>query len=206
MAETLTPNDARARMRDLPAGAVVAIGGLALSRRPVELCKLLLMSGAKDLTLAGVTLSIESEPLIAAGRVRAVRTSYFGLDLFGLAPEFTRAAGLRVIEESERSFCAAIETMKIELALIHMPFADAAGNAYGYGSPGVDADLARAAKRTIVSIEEPQEGEASPARWTLPAADIDAIVRIPGGARPTSCAPLYALDGAALTAHAEKLK
>lgn len=207
LAEKLTPNDVRARMRALPAGAVVAIGGLSLSRRPVELCKLLQMSGAKELTLAGITLSIESEALIAAGLVRAVRTSYFGLDLFGLAPAFTAAAEagrLQVIDESERSFCAAIPSMKIELALIHMPFADAAGNAYGYGSPGVDADLARAAKRVIVSIEEPQEGEASPARWTLPAADVDAIVRIPGGARPTSCAPLYAFDGAALVAHAGK--
>lgn len=205
LAEKLTPNDVRARMRELRPGAVVAIGGLSLSRRPVELCKLLQLSGAKDLVLAGVTLSIESEPLIAGGLVRAVRTSYFGLDIFGLAPEFTRAATLQVIEESERSFCAAIPSMKIELALIHMPFADAAGNAYGYGSPGVDADLARAAKRVIVSIEEPQEGEAAPARWTLPAADVDAVVRIPGGARPTSCAPLYAFDGAALAAYAERL-
>lgn len=196
-------------MSDLPPGAVVAIGGLALSRRPVELCKLLQMSGARDLTLVGITLSIESEPLIAAGRVRAVRTSYFGMDFFGPAPVFTHAASegsLQVIDESERSFCGAIDAMKIELALIHMPFADAAGNAYGYGSPGVDADLARAARRVIVSIEEPTEGEASPTRWTLPAADVNAVVRIPGGARPTSCAPLYAFDGGALLAHAEKLK
>lgn len=194
-------------MRALPAGAVIAIGGLTLSRRPVALCKLLHESGAKELTLVGLTLGIESEALIAAGRVKAVRTSYYGLEIFGLAPEFTRAASdgrLQVIDESERSFCRAIGSMKIDLALLHAPFGDAAGNAYAYGSPAVDADMAAAAKSVMLSIEEPREGEPTPARWMLPAKDIDALVRIPGGARPTSCAPLYAYEGGAILAHVEK--
>ncbi|NIV39780.1 MAG: CoA transferase subunit A, partial [Anaerolineae bacterium] len=56
------------------------------------------------MTLVSLTCGFESDLLVGAGRVRRVRTCYFGLESFGLAPMFTRkatAGELEVVEETE---------------------------------------------------------------------------------------------------------
>ena len=58
------------------------------------------------LTLLTFTAGYESDLLVGAGLVRRVRTCYFGLEAFGLAPMFTQAATsgvLQVVEETEAS-------------------------------------------------------------------------------------------------------
>lgn len=87
-------------------GCTVGLGGMALSRRPVAFVRELLRQGAADLTLLGMTLGIEADVLVGAGRVRRVRSCYFGLESFGLAPMFTEAATsgqIEVMEETENS-------------------------------------------------------------------------------------------------------
>ncbi len=84
----------------------LALGGMNLYRRPVAFVRELLKREVRDLTLLCYTASYESDLLIGAGRVKAIRTCYCGLEAFGLAPMFTSKAmrgELKVIEESEGS-------------------------------------------------------------------------------------------------------
>jgi glutaconate CoA-transferase subunit A len=88
-------------------GQTLALGGLTLYRRPVAFVReLLRRPGLDGLTLLSFTGGYESDLLVGAGCVRRVRTCYFGLEVFGLAPMFTGAANggaIEVVEESEAS-------------------------------------------------------------------------------------------------------
>jgi glutaconate CoA-transferase subunit A len=89
-------------------GDTLALGGMTLYRRPVAFVRALLQreSPPRDLTLLCFTAGFESDLLVGAGLVARVRTCYFGLEAFGLAPMFTQAATagtLEVVEETEAS-------------------------------------------------------------------------------------------------------
>lgn len=105
MTEHLTLAEAALWVED---GQLLALGGMTLYRRPVAFVRALLSraSPPRDLTLAAFTAGYESDLLVGAGCVRAVRSVYFGLETFGFAPMFTAAAqrgALTVIEETEAS-------------------------------------------------------------------------------------------------------
>ena len=90
----------------VPSGCILGLGGMTLYRRPVGFVQALLGTGVADLTLIALTCGFEGDLLVGAGRVRRVRTCYFGLESFGLAPMFTRQASsgeLEVVEETEAS-------------------------------------------------------------------------------------------------------
>jgi glutaconate CoA-transferase, subunit A len=85
-------------------GDSVAFGGMLIYRRPVAAAIEIAKQCKKKLTLMGWTLSIESDILIGMDCVDKVRTSYLGLETFGLAPMFRKKAesgDLQVIEETE---------------------------------------------------------------------------------------------------------
>jgi len=89
-------------------GDVLALGGMTLYRRPMAFVRELLRrdSPPQNLTLLCFTASIESDLLVGAGLVGRVRTCYFGLEAFGLAPMYTKlatAGQVQVIEETEAS-------------------------------------------------------------------------------------------------------
>jgi glutaconate CoA-transferase subunit A len=87
-------------------GDTLALGGMTLYRRPVAFVRELIRQGTGDLTLLTFTAGYESDLLVGAGLVKRVRTCYFGLEVFGLAPMFTRlatAGKVEVIEETEAS-------------------------------------------------------------------------------------------------------
>jgi glutaconate CoA-transferase subunit A len=92
---------------------VLALGGMTLYRRPVAFARALLRRNPRprDLTLLCFTAGYESDLLVGAGCVSAVRTAYFGLEAFGFAPMFTEAANkgqIRIIEETETSLAMGI--------------------------------------------------------------------------------------------------
>lgn len=95
----------------ISSGSIIALGGMTLYRRPVAfiiaLIKQFQSEGhPKDLTLVAYTASYESDLLIGARLVKRVRTCYFGMEIFGLAPMFTYYANrgeLEILEESEAS-------------------------------------------------------------------------------------------------------
>lgn len=92
----------------IPDGCTLALGGMTVYRRPVAFVFELLRRDQrpKDLTLLCFTAGYESDLLVGARCVDTVRSCYFGLESFGLAPMFTEAAQkgtIRILEETEAS-------------------------------------------------------------------------------------------------------
>src|SRR5438477_6132504 len=89
-------------------GQTLALGGTTLYRRPVAFAYEMLRraSSPTTLTLMCFTAGYESDLLIGAGCVSRVRSCYFGLEIFGLAPMFTAARNIDVVPESEVSLAA----------------------------------------------------------------------------------------------------
>ncbi len=94
-------------------GMTIALGGMTVYRRPVAFVRALLQRNPRprDLTLLCFTAGYESDLLVGAGCVSAVRSCYFGLESFGFAPMFTEAAQkatIKIIEETEASLALGI--------------------------------------------------------------------------------------------------
>ncbi len=233
-------------------GDMLALGGMTLYRRPMAFSKALvrrfLKEGQpKDLTLLAFTAGLESDLLVGAGMIQRVRSCYFGLEIFGLAPMFTYYANrgeIEIVEETEASLAfglraqmaginfmpgrgwlgtdlpklrpdvrriqdpyseeelMAFPAIQPDVAVIHALRADEAGNAQIGKNKGVDEELMMTAKTVIVTAEEivPQLDRAD-----LVAPLVHHIVHAPGGAAPTSCHPLYSLDGEAILAYTEQV-
>lgn len=236
----------------IPSGCMLALGGMTLYRRPVTFVRALvnrfLQTGQpKDLTLMTFTAGYESDLLVGAGMVKNVRTCYFGLEIFGLAPMFTFLAGrgeINIIEETEASLAfglraqmasvgfmpgrgwlgtdlpalrpdvrtvtdpysgeelIAFPAIRPDFAVIHALRADLDGNAQIGDNKGIDEELSVAAKTVIITAEEvvPEL-----IRADLVAPFVHAVVHAPRGALPTSCHPLYPLDGEAILAYSEQV-
>jgi glutaconate CoA-transferase subunit A len=114
MTMTKTPyislEEAAETIRD---NTTLALGGMTVYRRPVAFVRELLrkQSRPKDLTLLCFTAGYESDLLVGAGCVKTVRTVYFGLESFGLAPMFTEMANkgeLHILEETEASLASGL--------------------------------------------------------------------------------------------------
>lgn len=233
-----------------PQSCKLSLGGFTLYRRPMAFSLALLErfrnEGApSDLTLINFTSSVESDILVGAGMVSKIRTCYFGLEVFGLAPHFTSAAAdgsIQIIEETEASLAFGIratlagvgfmpsiawqetDLMKLrpdvktiedpysgevltafpaincDVAVIHALEADAEGNACIGANQGVDRELSLIADKVIITTEKvvPQLEKVD-----IIGLVVDAVVEIPGGAWPTSCHPLYALDGLSILDYVE---
>jgi glutaconate CoA-transferase subunit A len=236
----------------VPAGCTLALGGMTIYRRPVAFVRALLKRyihthAPAELTLLAFTAGLESDLLVGAGMVRKVRSCYFGLEIFGLAPMFTYCANrgeIEIIEETEASLALglraamagvgfmpgrawlgtdlprlrldvrtvtdpysgeellAFPALKPDVAVIHALRADPEGNAQIGDNRGVDEELALTATTVIVTAEEilPELAKAD-----LVAPLVHSVVHAPRGAEPTSCHPLYPLDGKALLAYTEQV-
>jgi glutaconate CoA-transferase, subunit A len=92
---------------------------------------------------------------------------------------------------------AAVPALNPDVALIHAHRADMYGNVQVDGYQHMDADIARAARKVIVSAEQivsPAEIASRPAQTLLPYFAVDAVVPAPHGAYPHECYGLYAAD------------
>lgn len=233
-------------------GCTIALGGMTLYRRPVAFVRALLSrfqrsAEPKELTLLAFTAGLESDLLVGSGMVRKVRSCYFGLEIFGLAPMFTYCAGngaIEVIEETEASLAFGLRAAMAgvgfmpgrgwlgtdlpklrpdvrtirdpysdeeliafpaiipDVAVIHALAADAEGNAIIGANQGVDIELAMTARDLIITAEEIKP-EMETADIVAPM--VHAVVHAPRGALPTSCHPIYPLDGNALLAYSEQV-
>jgi glutaconate CoA-transferase, subunit A len=91
----------------------------------------------------------------------------------------------------------AIPALIPDVAIIHAHRADKFGSVQIDGYPHMDVDMARAAKRVIVSTEAIVPTEqiiADPSSTVLPHFVVDAVVEIPFGAYPNECYGLYEAD------------
>jgi glutaconate CoA-transferase subunit A len=200
-----------------------------------------------DLTLLAFTAGPESDLLVGAGMVKRVRSCYFGLEIFGLAPMFTYLANrgeIEITEETEASLAfglratladvgfmpgrawigtdlpklrpdvkvvtdpysgeelIAFPAIKPDVAVIHALRSDPEGNAIIGGNKGIDEELSIAANMVILTTEEvvPELDRAD-----LVAPFTHSVVHTPKGAAPTSCHPLYPIDGSAMLDYVENV-
>jgi len=139
--------------RLVESGDMLALGGMTLYRRPIAFVKALLKrkkatGEPNDLTLFAFTAGLESDLLVGSGMISRVRTCYFGLEIFGLAPMFTYLANrgeIEIIEETEASLAFGL---RAQMARINfMP---------GRGWLGTDLPALRPDVRTII---DPYNGE-----------------------------------------------
>jgi glutaconate CoA-transferase subunit A len=230
-------------------GDMIALGGTTLYRRPLAFVRELLRQGTGDLTLLELTAGLESDLLVGAGRVRRIRTCYFGLEAFGLAPMFTRLASqgaFETMEETEGSLAfglraaeagigfmparawlgtdmfkvrpdvkmvqdpytgellPAFPSIRPDVAVIHVPVADGEGNAALYINKAYDRELGLVADRVILTAEKIVDSPKElGSEIDILGRRVAALVHAPGGARPTSCYPHYALDSLAIMDYIE---
>jgi glutaconate CoA-transferase, subunit A len=134
-------------------GCMLALGGMTLYRRPVAFVRALIKryqgSGQPgDLTLLAFTAGYESDLLVGAGMVSHVRTCYFGLEIFGLAPMFTAKANngeIDIIEETETSLAMGLRAQMASVGFMA-----------GLGWIGTDLLRLRPDVRTV---KDPYSGE-----------------------------------------------
>lgn len=150
MDKRITIEEAAAQVRN---NCTLALGGMTLYRRPVAFVQSLIKRNIQvgepaDLTLLTFTAGIESDLLVGAGMISRVRTCYFGLEIFGLAPMFTHYANrgeIEIIEETEASLAFGIRAQMAGVGF--MP---------GRGWIGTDLPKLRPDVKTII---DPYTGE-----------------------------------------------
>ena len=132
----------------------------------------------------------------AAGLPMAVLRGFVGSDL----PNHN--ANIRLIEcPFTQEKLAATPAINPDVAIIHAQKADCQGNVLLWGIVGVQKEIALAATRCIVTVEEIVDKlEAPPNACVLPAWTIDAICEVPGGAFPSYAHGYYERDNAAYLA------
>jgi glutaconate CoA-transferase subunit A len=104
---------------------------------------------------------------------------------------------------------AAAPALYPDVALIHVHCADQIGNAQVAGYRHMDADMARAARRVIVSAERivsTDEISADPSATMLPHFAVDAVVHVPYGAYPHECYGLYEADLSHFDSYVESIR
>lgn len=97
---------------DLADGAVVAVGGAGLVRKPMAALRALVASGRRDLVVVSFLGGVNVELLLEAGCVAELHSAGVSLDGAGLAPRFRAAresGSIRFVEWSEGSLVTALE-------------------------------------------------------------------------------------------------
>lgn len=232
-------------------GHTLALGGMTLYRRPVGFVRGLLQQEKppRDLTLLSFTGSLESDILVGAGCVKAVRSAYFGFEAFGLAPMFTQMAQtgeIKVVEETEASIVMGIRAqisgvgfmpshawigtdlptlrpdvktvvdpytgneliafpaIPCDVAVIHGLAGDKHGNVLINNNLGVDMELVYVADTVIATVEEiVDELKPTADGVIIPHPGCNMVVHLPEGAKPTSCYPLYPVQGGDILRYVE---
>lgn len=91
----------------------------------------------------------------------------------------------------------ALPKIDLDVAVLHVPYADEFGNANIAGAVWMDDDMAKTAKKTIITCERIVESEDIrhlPGKAQLPMQTTAAVSKVPFGAHPTSCYDRYTFD------------
>ena len=117
----------------------------------------------------------------------------FGSDYLKQRPDFYKPIACPFTGEE----MIAVPAIKPDVAIIHAQRADPAGNIQIEGTSGSDLELAKAAKRVIVTVEEIVSTELlrdNPFKTKIPRFYVDMVIEQPFGAHPTSLVPTYVGD------------
>lgn len=123
--------------------------------------------------------------------------AWLGTDMLKLRPDVHTIRDPYTNEE-----LIAFPAIPIDTAVIHALSADREGNALIGGNKAVDEELLMASSQVIITAEEivPELQRAD-----LIAPLVHAVVHTPGGALPTSCHPLYPMDGEKILTYTEQV-
>ncbi len=154
----------------------------------------------KAVESGAIHISEESEATIALG----LRASYLKVPFMPLkgiiGTDMPKVRNdIKQIEDPLGSETQVMAVPKIDLdvAIIHVPYADEFGNGNITGAVWMDADMGKTAKKTIITCEKLVETEDIrylPGKAQLPMQTTSAVVKIPFGAHPTSCYNNYTFD------------
>ena len=122
---------------------------------------------------------------------------WLGTDLPALRPDVRT-----VIDPYGGEELIAFPAIRPDVAVIHAIQADVEGNADIGKNKSVDEELVLAADKVWLTVEQiiPELS-----RVNVIGPLVDGIVKAPGGALPSSCHPLYPMDGEIMLAYAEKV-
>ena len=228
---------------NVKSGDLIGTGGLSFWRKPIAACREIVRQNLKDLTICTFVGGIDVDMLIGGGCISEVRSSFVGMEVFGMAPNYRKAVEsgkVKISEESEASIALglkasylkvpfmplkgmigtdfpkvrddikqfedplgtgtqliALPKIDLDVAVVHVNYADELGNSNIEGAVWMDDDLAKTAKKTIVicvKIVETEDIVHLPRRAQIPMQSVDAVVKLPFGAHPTSCFPIYTFD------------
>jgi glutaconate CoA-transferase subunit A len=111
-----------------------------------------------------------------------------GTDMFRARPDVQT-----ITDPYTNQTLTAFPAIGCDTAVIHVLRADRTGNAILGGNPTIDIELATVARQVIITAEEIVEQLDGPI--DIPGLIVSAVVHLPNGAWPTSCYPIYPLDG-----------
>ena len=147
-----------------------------------------------------VEISEESEASIALG----LKASYLKVPFMPLkgiiGTDFPKVRNdIKQFEDPLGSGTQLMALPKIDLdvAIVHVNNCDEYGNANIEGAVWLDDDLIKTASKSIIICENLVQTEdiiQMPRRAQIPMQSVDAVVKLPYGAHPTSCFPLYTFD------------
>ncbi|MBD3229547.1 MAG: hypothetical protein GF329_15305 [Candidatus Lokiarchaeota archaeon] len=223
-------------------GDLVGIGGLSFWRKATAGIREIIRQNIQDLGIVTFVGGIDVDLLAGANCINRVRSSFVGMELFGLAPRYRKtveSGQVKVIEETEASIAlglkavylrlpsmplkgildtdilnvrddikefndpiknqklVAVPQIKPDVSIIHVPYADEKGNGNIAGAVWLDDDLSKVADKTIITCERIVETEdiiRMQGKGQIPMQTVDAVVKVPFGAHPTSCYPFYTFD------------
>jgi len=154
----------------------------------------------KAVESGSIKISEESEATIALG----LRASYLKVPFMPLkgiiGTDMPKVRNdIKQIDDplGSRTQVMAIPKIDLDVAIIHIPYADEFGNGNIAGAVWMDADMAKTAKKTIIICEKLVETEDIrylPGKAQLPMQTTTAVVKNPFGAHPTSCYNHYTFD------------
>ncbi len=154
----------------------------------------------KAVESGSVKVSEESEASIALG----LKSSYLKVPFMPLkgmiGTDFPKVRNdIKQFEDPLGSGTQLMALPKIDLdvAILHVPYADEYGNGNISGAVWMDDDMAKTAKKTIIICEKLVEMEDIrylQGKAQLPMQTTNAVVKVPFGAHPTSCYDRYTFD------------
>jgi len=109
MPAALRVGDVAARVGD---GALIAVGGAGLQRKPMAVLRALVAAGRRELRVISFLGSLDVELLLAADAVGELHSAGVSLEAAGLAPHFRAAregGRVRFVEWSEATLLCALE-------------------------------------------------------------------------------------------------
>lgn len=114
----------------------------------------------------------------------------WGSDLVDIRPEFFQV--MKSPFSEEKVVC--VKALVPDYAILHVQEADIYGNARILGPSYQDALMARAAKKVILTTERivgTYRMQEEPKLTAVPHMLVEAVVELPGGAKPGICYPEY---------------